>query len=136
MTIKGNKIIADDGKTLMRKADRLLCGSELELGYTWYIGNKQVSPPRQELPEDYCDVYDIEVEEGIHFYAERADYAYLKTGIVNLKYTNDDQIALMLNYQQDPDAYHEDYAAMQRWRAKAREVASRHAAACGVEPRE
>ena len=56
MIIDGNKITADEGKLLLRKADNLLFGKELALGYTWYINGERIDPPHLEVPEDYRKV--------------------------------------------------------------------------------
>ena len=45
MIIDGNKITADEGKLLLRKADNRLFGKQLILGYTWYIGGELQDPP-------------------------------------------------------------------------------------------
>lgn len=125
MIIEGNKIIADDGKRLVRKADGQVFGEELVLGKTWYIGGVLQDPPIDEKPEDYFDSITIDTSMG-SYPVESLDYAYLKAFVVKLKYSNDDQIALMLNYQENPDKYHEAYDAMQAWRDYAGEVARKY----------
>jgi hypothetical protein len=56
MIIDGNKIIAENGKELKRKADGMRFGNEITLGYTHYIGGVRQSPPLWELPEHYEEV--------------------------------------------------------------------------------
>ena len=125
MIIEGNKIIADEGKQLVRKADKQVFGNELVLGKTWYIGGILQNPPVDELPEHYYDSVCIDTNMG-SYPVESLDYAYLKAFVVKLKYSNDDQIALMLNYQNNPDAYADRYNEMQAWRDYAGEVARKY----------
>lgn len=54
------KIKAKDGYVLKRISDGLIVGSELTLGYTYYIGGKKLYTPKLEMPEDYTEVESIE----------------------------------------------------------------------------
>lgn len=54
------KIKAKDGYVLKRISDGLIVGSELTLGYTYYIGGKKLDTPKLEMPEDYTEVESIE----------------------------------------------------------------------------
>ena len=100
MIIDGNKITADEGKLLLRKADNLLFGKELTLGYTHYINGERVNPPHLEVPEDYRDSDYIEVD-GTAVAVDGFDYAYLKDRIVKLRYSPEDQIAIICNRELD-----------------------------------
>ena len=127
MIIDGNKITADEGKLLLRKADNLLFGKELVLGYTWYINGELQNPPRLELPEDYRDSDYIEVD-GANYPVTSFDYAYLVDKIVKIKYSPEDQIAILCNIDLDPDNenYMQRYNDMQEWRTKAKEIAKQY----------
>lgn len=124
MIIDGNKITAVEGKLLLRKADNLLFGKELTLGYTWYINGERIDPPHLEVPEDYCETDYIEVD-GAAVAVEDFDYSYLKDRIVKLRYSPEDQIAIICN--RDLDVLNEEYQRkweeMQAWRVKAGEIA-------------
>ena len=95
MKISGNKLISENGKELMRKADGAFFGNELTLAYTYYIGGIKLDTPHLELPSDYIDVYIINVEDT-DYPVESYEYGYLKAYIIKLKYSNDDQIAIIL----------------------------------------
>lgn len=127
MIIDGNKIIADEGKLLLRKADNLLFGKELTLGYTWYINGELINPPHLEVPEDYLDSDYIEVD-GTSYPVTSFDYAYLVDKIVKIKYSPEDQIAILCNIDLDPnnENYIQRYNDMQEWRAKAKEIAKQY----------
>jgi hypothetical protein len=56
MKIEGNKITAEDGKVFKRKSDGFIYGNEIFLGYTYYIGGKELSEPHLEVPEDFEEV--------------------------------------------------------------------------------
>lgn len=126
MIIQGNTIIAENGKELFRKADNWCFGTELTLGYTYYIGGKKLDEPKLEVPEDYEEHFAIYTDGGVAA-VDELDYKVIKTEVVKLKYSNDDQIALMLNWQANPEAYQERYDEMQAWRDYAGEVARKYA---------
>lgn len=127
MIIDGNKITADEGKLLLRKADNLLFGKELVLGYTHYINGERVNPPHLEVPEDYRDSDYIEVD-GANYPVTSFEYSYLVDKIVKIKYSPEDQIAILCNIDLDPDNenYIQRYKDMQEWRAKAKEIARQY----------
>ena len=130
MIIEGNKITAEEGRLLLRKADSLLFGKELTLGYTWYINGERVDPPHLEVPEDYTDSDYIEVD-GVAVAVESREYAYLKDKIVKMRYTPEDQIAIICNrgLDEENEEYRRKWEEMQEGRVKAGEVAKREARA-------
>ena len=48
--------IADEGKVFRRIADQVVFGSEIYLGYTYYIGGEKLSEPKLEVIEDFEEV--------------------------------------------------------------------------------
>lgn len=59
MTIDANNpqhIIADEGKKIVRKSDNFNYGTEVYLGYTYYIGGEKLSEPHLETVEDMEEV--------------------------------------------------------------------------------
>ena len=48
-----NVIEAGDGKVLRRISDGLIVGSEIYLGYTYYLGGERLEEPLFEIPEHY-----------------------------------------------------------------------------------
>ena len=56
MTIDGNHLIADEGKTLQRISDGWISGEEIYLGYTYYLNGEKLDEPLLELPEHYQEV--------------------------------------------------------------------------------
>ena len=48
--------IADEGKVFRRIADQVVFGSEIYLGYTYYIGGEKLSEPKLEVLEDFEEV--------------------------------------------------------------------------------
>lgn len=128
MIIDGNKITADEGKLLLRKADNLLFGKELTLGYTWYINGELINPPHLEVPEDYTDTNYIEIN-GANYPIMSFDINYLIDYIIKLKYSPEDQIAILCNIELDPtnEYYVTRYNEMQDWRKVAKEIAKKYA---------
>ena len=48
--------IADEGKVFRRIADQVIFGSEIYLGYTYYIGGEKLSEPKLEVTEAFEEV--------------------------------------------------------------------------------
>lgn len=60
-------IKASEGKVFRRKSDGAIFGSELTLGYTYYIGGVKLDEPLFELPEHYEEIdapIDEQIDEG------------------------------------------------------------------------
>lgn len=57
---KANAIhyIADEGKAFRRISDGVVFGSEIYLGYTYYIGGEKLSEPKLEVIEDFEEIED------------------------------------------------------------------------------
>ncbi|MBO7214965.1 MAG: hypothetical protein J6V66_05660 [Clostridia bacterium] len=51
-----NKITASEGKIFRRKADGMLYGKEIYLGYVYYIGGQLVDTPHLDTPEDFEEI--------------------------------------------------------------------------------
>lgn len=63
MKIEGNKLTADEGKTLIRKESGEDYGNVIYLGYSYYIGGVLQNPPHKDVPEDFEEVDAPEIEE-------------------------------------------------------------------------
>ena len=50
--------IADEGKLFRRISDGVVFGSEIYLGYTYYIGGEKLSEPKLEAIADFEEVED------------------------------------------------------------------------------
>ena len=50
--------IADEGKVFRRISDGVVFGSEIYLGYTYYIGGEKLATPKLEVIEDFEEVED------------------------------------------------------------------------------
>lgn len=50
--------IADEGKVFKRISDGLVFGSEIYLGYTYYIGGVKLSEPKLEVIENFEEIED------------------------------------------------------------------------------
>ena len=51
-----NKLIATEGKVLRRISDGWIAGTEIYLGYTYYLGSRKLVEPILELPEHYEEI--------------------------------------------------------------------------------
>ncbi len=111
MFTKGNKVYADAGKYLVSKDRRTIA-----LNITGSIDDYD--------EEEINSPLDIEIKDGLIYYQNRKlicspeimDYAGIKTKMIKLRYSNDDQLALMLN-KDNSEEDTELYNKMQEWRA-------------------
>lgn len=57
---KSNAIhyIADEGKVFRRISDGVIFGSEIYLGYAYYIGGEKLKTPKLEVIEDFEEIED------------------------------------------------------------------------------
>ena len=111
MFTKGNKVYADAGKYLVSKDRRIIA-----LNITGSIDDYD--------EEEINSPLDIEIKDGLIYYQNRKlicapeimDYAGIKTKMIKMRYSNDDQLALMLN-KDNSDEDTELHNKMQEWRA-------------------
>lgn len=54
--IKTKVLKSSEGKILRRISDGLIAGTEVYLGYTYYIGGVKLDEPKLEVPEDYEEI--------------------------------------------------------------------------------
>ena len=117
MFVKGQKIFADAGHYLQHKT-RSVYALSVKGRAEDYVERELNSP------------LDIEISGGMVFYQDRKlalipdrmDYASIKTRIVKSLYSNDDQLAIILNRDNsDDDAML--YDKMQEWREWASQTA-------------
>lgn len=57
-------IIADNGKVFKRIADDFVYGSDIYLGYTYYIGGVYQNPPHEDKIEDFEEIDDPNNEDN------------------------------------------------------------------------
>lgn len=114
---KGNKVYAEVGNYLRHKTKRMI-------GLT-IVGNME---DFEEMPLN--EPLDVVVEKDMFFFnnrmfackPEEMSYAGIKTRLITSRYSNDDQMALILNHgKSDEDT--ELFDKMQAWRDWAGEVA-------------
>ena len=65
MRRRGNKITAATGKVLRRISDGSIVGNEVYLGNVYYLNNKRLDEPIQELPKHYEEIDEPVTEETI-----------------------------------------------------------------------
>ena len=58
-------LIADEGKVLCRISDGWIPGTEVHIGYIYYLDGKKLDIPIQELPEHYEDIDEPITEDTI-----------------------------------------------------------------------
>lgn len=62
MIIEGNHIIAAEGKVFHRKGTDDVFGNDMYLGYSYYINGVRQDPPHLDIPEDFEEIDDTNVE--------------------------------------------------------------------------
>ena len=130
MTKNGNKITADKGKVLYCTFLEANYGREVNLGYVYYDKDRvKLEEPYLLTENDFEEITDPAVENPTpsdYGLPEKGfTYADAKATVVKVYYSYDDQIALMLNYAENPEQYEVAYNEMQAWRDVAGEVAKK-----------
>lgn len=119
-----NDIIrADKGLLLVYIGDGTIWGKAARLAS--YNGKVLEEGDFEE--RDFEDLYGIgwAKVDGEWYCFKGMTYAEIKTFVVKLHYSYDDQIALMLNYDEFPSEYGQRYEEMQAWRDVAANIARR-----------
>lgn len=111
MKIEGNKLTADTGYVLLRK------GCDFNYGDTIYMGTA-------DKLSDFIEGKAVTVD-GLSYMMTKDSMTYdeLTTALIRLRYTLDEELALMANLREDADGHKEEEAAFQEWRAKCKEAA-------------
>ena len=118
MFIKGRKIYADKGKYLKHKNFNI-------------IGLVLVDNNRDYIEVDMPEDYGLEVDEGKIYLCDRKfifdpkdlTYSEIKTTVIKSRYSEDDQIALILNKDLSEEGLFL-FNKMQEWREFASEIAN------------
>jgi hypothetical protein len=116
--IKQDDIIkAEQGKILVYKPDNKIWGEAARLAS--YKGHILTEEDFEEV-----DKSELECIENVWYDFRNMSYAAIKTLIIKLHYSNDDQIAIMLNNEIDMSGEATDrYREMQEWREYATSIA-------------
>ena len=109
---KGNVVYADAYKYLVHKSKGIiafaLSGDESEF-------EEKEFPMPIKIIDEGNGFYSIQNVPKVKFYFSKSDYATVKTEMIKKRYSNDDQIAIMLNAQlSEEDRVY--YDKMQEWR--------------------
>ena len=103
MIKQDNIIKADEGKVLVYKLENKLWGKAARLAT--YKGHTLTEEDFEEVDES-----NLECIDNVWYDFRNMSYAAIKTLIIKLHYSNDDQIAIMLNDDEDK------MRDMQEWR--------------------
>lgn len=119
---KGNVVYADAYKYLVHKSKGIiafaLSGDESE------FEEKELPIPIKIIDEGN-GFYSIQGVPKVKFYFSKSDYATVKTEMIKKRYSNDDQIAIMLNKDSGLEEDLFAYQKMQEWREWASTVAKK-----------
>lgn len=114
---------ADEGKTLRRKRDGLLFGSEIHLGYTWYINGTRLKYPLKELPEHYEELSQEEID------AENAEIEQETKRVIGEevnelireRYSLSEELSILRQRDEKPEKYKEYYAFCEECKKQVKE---------------
>ena len=111
MKVQGNKIQAEEGYVLFRR----MTGENM--GEMVYMGAKDV-------PLDFGEAKVVTVD-GLSYMMTKDSMTYdeLTTALIRLRYTLDEELALMANLREDTDGHRAEEIAFQEWRTKCKEAA-------------
>lgn len=109
MTINGNTIIADESKVLRRISDRQVFGSEITLGYTWYINGVKLRKPLFELPEHYEEVTQeqLDEEKKVSDAVGHKKLGVVVDGKIRERYTLSEELAILRQRDTKPERFAE-----------------------------
>lgn len=96
-----------------------MCFGEYGYGKVYYKDGKKLKKPYELTEKDFIEISESEFNELTPEKLGLKDgftYGEAKSAVIKTKYSNDDQIALMLNYQNDEKTYKKAYEEMQTWR--------------------
>ena len=109
---KRNVVYADAYKYLVHKSKGIIAFAQS--GNKNEFEEKELPTPIKIIDEG-GGFYSIQDVPKIKFYFSKSDYATVKTEMINKQYSNDDQIAIMLNAQLSEEDT-ASYNKMQEWR--------------------
>lgn len=113
-------IKAEEGKLLLYKPENKLWGKAARLAN--YKGHTLTEEDFEEVNES-----NLECIDNVWYDFRNMSYAAIKTFIIKLHYSNDDQIAIMLNNEIDMSGEAtERYRKMQEWREYATTIAKKY----------
>ena len=119
---KGNVVYADAYKYLVHKSKGIiafaLSGDESEF-------EEKEFPIPIKIIDEGNGFYSIQGVPKVKFYFSKSDYATVKTEMIKKRYSNDDQIAIMLNKDSGLEEDFFAYQKMQEWREWASTVAKK-----------
>ena len=97
---------------LMRK------GSSFNYGDTLYMGT-------EDKTSDFIECKVVMVEDLTYIMVNEMSYDELTTALIRMRYTLDEELALMANLREDADGHKEEEAAFQSWRMKCKKAAKK-----------
>ena len=119
---KRNVVYADAYKYLVHKSKGIiafaLSGDESEF-------EEKEFPIPIKIIDEGNGFYSIQGVPKVKFYFSKSDYATVKTEMIKKRYSNDDQIAIMLNKDSGLEEDLFAYQKMQEWREWASTVAKK-----------
>ena len=119
---KGNVVYADAYKYLVHKSKGIIAfaqsGDESEF-------EEKEFPMPIKIIDEGNGFYSIKDVPKVKFYFSKSDYATVKTEMIKKRYSNDDQIAIMLNKDSGLEEDLFAYQKMQEWREWASTVAKK-----------
>ena len=119
---KRNVVYADAYKYLVHKSKGIiafaLSGDESEF-------EEKKFPMPIKIIDEGNGFYSIQDVPKVKFYFSKSDYATVKTEMIKKRYSNDDQIAIMLNKDSGLEEDLFAYQKMQEWREWASTVAKK-----------
>lgn len=110
MRVQGNELHASEGYVLFRR----MTGENM--GEMVYMGAKDV-------PLDFGEAKVVGVDGLSYMITEDMSYDALVTALIRLKYSLDEELALMANLREDADGHRTEEIAFQEWRTKCKEAA-------------
>ena len=110
-----NIVTADEGK-LLKCYDSI--SNQFVLGNNYVLINNAPSLINITL-QDIIEVYPISID-NITYYVSKTNYSELVSELIRLKYSLDDELALIANIRKGDYSTEDDF---QKWRSKCKQIA-------------
>ena len=124
MKVEGNKVIAEEGKILLWKADNSVLGTEVYCGKNFYYNGEYIPEGINMTPNDIIEVCYVDIDGKIYTIHNDNSYDNIVSELIHHKYSVDAEIALLNNFYINGE--NDEFNEYQSWRTKCKEVAKNY----------
>lgn len=124
MKVEDNKVIAEEGKILLWKADNSILGTEVYCGKNFWYNGEYIPEGINMTPNDIIEVCYVNIDGKVYTINNDNSYDNLVSELIHHKYSVDAEIALLNNFYINGE--NDEFNEYQSWRTKCKEVAKNY----------